>query len=64
MLPMTLSLCEHTKLQMFYPEGTLPSQGTNPGMKLGSVTVCITIVPARTFCHLLARLGLGLPGWP
>ena len=27
-----ISLCEHTKLQMFYPEGKLPRQSTNPGM--------------------------------
>ena len=27
-----ISLCEHIKLQMFYPEGKLPMQSTNPGM--------------------------------
>ena len=57
-----ISLCEHTKLQIFYPEGKLPRQSTNPGMQPGSVTVCITIVLARVFYLLLARLGLGLPG--
>ena len=27
-----INLCEHTKLQMFNPEGKLPRQSTNPGM--------------------------------
>ena len=27
-----ICLYEHTKLQMFYPEGKLPRQITNPGM--------------------------------
>ena len=57
-----ISLCEHTKLQMFYPRASCQGKALIQVCSPALLQFVLPLYMREFFCHLLARLGLGLPG--
>ena len=57
-----ISLCEHTKLQMFYLRASCQGKALIQVCSPALLQFVLPLYMREFFCHLLARLGLGLPG--